>query len=319
VEIIHSAQKKNGLINFCSETKALSNASGWTEEVKLGDVNNIGSASENILDLRSENKKFLVNMPDNFYHYFADITTLILAVHSVEPEIEIIVDESFFYATDEGSINKPPSYYNFVYKMLDNLGIRYKTIKSRNIPIIINNFVLPNDVNFFNKFLESATYIRNYIEKYIVDVNVEPYRKVYLSRQAGPNSPGFRVDSEKNLMDYFTSIGFEHTDQTRFADINDQIKFFYETRIICGLTGSGLANMLFMKDFQTVIELVSLIEFPGPSDTEPIKEEIHDFYKMIAFDKKHTLINIPNVNKKHEDLTSLISTQIDMLRNLTDD
>jgi hypothetical protein len=71
-----------------------------------------------------------------------------------------------------------------------------------------------------------------------------------------------------------------------------------------------------MQDFQTVIELVSLMEFPGPSDLEPIRQEIHEFYKMMAFDKKHTLISIPNANKKQEDLTRLIGSQIDMLRNL---
>jgi hypothetical protein len=71
-----------------------------------------------------------------------------------------------------------------------------------------------------------------------------------------------------------------------------------------------------MKDFQTVIELVSLIEFPGPNDPEPITGEIHDFYKMIAFGKKQTLISIPNVNKKYEDLTKIIGNQMEILRNL---
>jgi hypothetical protein len=240
-------------------------------------------------------------------------------VHSVEPDIEVIVDESFFHFTDEDSSQEAPPYYRFVYEMMDNLKIKYRTIKAPDLTMVISNFIMPKDLTFFDRFLESAVFLKNYIEEYIVDTNVEPYRKVYLSRQAGPNTPGFRVDSEKGLMDYFTSIGFEHTDQNHFANINDQIKFFYETKVVCGLTGSGLTNMLFMKDFQTVIELVSLMEFPGPSDEEPIKEEIHDFYKMMAFDKKHTLINIPNVNKKHEDLTSLISTQIDTLRTLIND
>lgn len=304
--------RKNGKpIEFCLETKTFSNQKGWTEEVRR--------TSGTVLDLKSENKKFLVNMPDNFYHYFADLCIPILAVHSVEPDTEVIVDESFFHFTDEDSSQEAPSYYSFVYEMMDNLNIRYKTIKAPELTMVINNFIMPNDLTFFDRFLESAVFLKNYIEKYIVDTDVEPYRKVYLSRQAGPNTPGFRIDSEKGLMDYFTRIGFEHTDQNHFANINDQIKFFYETKVICGLTGSGLTNMLFMKDCQTVIELVSMMEFPPLSDTEPGRDEIHDFYKMMAFDKKHTLINVPNVNKKHEDLTSLISTQIDMLRNLIDD
>lgn len=304
--------RKNGKpIEFCSETKAFSNKNGWTEEVDL--------VHENILELSSKSKKLLIHIPDNFYHYFADLCTPILAVHSVEPDIEVIVDESFFHFTDEDSSQEAPPYYRFVYEMMDNLKIKYRTIKAPDLTMVISNFIMPKDLTFFDRFLESAVFLKNYIEEYIVDTNVEPYRKVYLSRQAGPNTPGFRVDSEKGLMDYFTSIGFEHTDQNHFANINDQIKFFYETKVVCGLTGSGLTNMLFMKDFQTVIELVSLMEFPGPSDEEPIKEEIHDFYKMMAFDKKHTLINIPNVNKKHEDLTSLISTQIDTLRTLIND
>jgi capsular polysaccharide biosynthesis protein len=200
--------------------------------------------------------------------------------------------------------------------MMHNLGIKYKTIKAQGLTMLINNFIMPSDVAFFDKFLESAVFLKDYIEKYIVDTNVEPYRKVYLSRLAGPNTPGYRIDNEEMLIKYFASIGFEHTDQNHFANINDQIKFFYETKIVCGLTGSGLTNMLFMKDFQTVIELVSLMEFPGPNGLEPIKEEIHDFYKMMAFDKKHTLVNIVNANKKHEDLTKLISNQMDILRNL---
>jgi hypothetical protein len=319
MKVVHNAKKSSTTLKFCPETEAFSNNGGWTKKVNLPNIDDINQIPENILDLRSENKKFLIHMPDNFYHYFADLITLILAVHSVEPDTEIIVDESFFYATDEDSRAKVPSYYRFVYEMLDNLEIKYRTIKTRSSTIIINNFIWPSDVTFLNKFLECASFLKNYIEKFIVDTDVEPYRKVYLSRGSGPDTPGSRIDNEKKLMEYFTSIGFEHTDQTHFADINDQIKFFYETKIVCGLTGSGLANILFMKDFQTVIELVSLMEFPGQNDTEPIKEEIHDFYKLIAFDKKHTLINIPNANKKHEDLTDLISKQIDMLRNITND
>jgi hypothetical protein len=279
-------------------------------------INKEDIASEKFLDLRSKNKKFLVNMPDNFYHYFADLCTLILAVHSVEPDTEIIVDESFFYFTHEDSLDKVPSYYKFVYEIFNNLKIKYRTIKAPDTKIMINNFVMPNDIRFFDRFLESAAFLKNYIEKYIVDNNIEPYRKVYLSRLAGLNTPGLRVDNENKLAQYFTSIGFEHTDQNHFENINDQIRFFYESKIVCGLTGSGLTNMLFMKDFQTVIELVSLIEFSRPNDIEPVKTEIHDFYKMIAFDKKHTLISIPNQNKKQEDLTRLIGSQIDMLRNL---
>jgi capsular polysaccharide biosynthesis protein len=199
---------------------------------------------------------------------------------------------------------------------MDSLGIRYKTVKAHNLTIVINNFVMPNDIKFFDRFLESAVFLKDYIEKYIVDTNVEPYRKVYLSRLAGPNTPGLRIENEKRLIEYFSSIGFEHTDQNHFANINDQIKFFYETKIVCGLTGSGLTNMLFMQDFQTVIELVSLMEFPGPNDLEPIRQEIQEFYKMMAFDKKHTLISIPNVNKKYEDLTKIIGNQMEILRNL---
>lgn len=304
----YTIQKTGSHIKFCSEDKALSNAGGWTEEVS--------HVPENILDLRSNNKKFLIHIPDSFYHYFVDLCIPILAVHSVEPDTEIIIDESFFYFTDEDSSQEPPSYYNFVYEMMHNLGIKYKTIKAQDLTMLINNFIMPSDVAFFDKFLESAVFLKDYIEKYIVDTNVEPYRKVYLSRLAGPNTPGYRIDNEEMLIKYFASIGFEHTDQNHFANINDQIKFFYETKIVCGLTGSGLTNMLFMKDFQTVIELVSLMEFPGPNDLEPIKKEIHDFYKMMAFDKKHTLVNIVNANKKHEDLTKLISNQMDILRNL---
>jgi hypothetical protein len=304
----YTIQKAGSHIKFCSEDKALSNAGGWTEELDY--------VPENVLDLRSNNKKFLVHVPDSFYHYFVDLCIPILAVHSVEPDAEIIIDESFFYVTDEDSSQEPPSYYNFVYEMMDNLGVKYKTIKAQDLPMLINNFIMPSDVAFFDRFLESSVFLKDYIEKYVVDTNAEPYRKVYLSRLAGPNTPGLRIDNEKKLIEYFASIGFEHTDQNHFANINDQIKFFYETKIVCGLTGSGLTNMLFMKDFQTVIELVSLMEFPGPNDLEPIKEEIHDFYKMMAFDKKHTLVNVVNANKKHEDLTKLISNQIDTLRNL---
>lgn len=304
----YTIQKTSNQIKFCSEDKAFSNSDGWTKEIKY--------IPKNILDLRSDDKKFLVSMPDSFYHYFVDLCIPILAVHRVDTDVEIIIDESFFCITDKDSSQKHPSYYSFVYEMMDSLGIRYKTVKAHNLTIVINNFVMPNDIKFFDRFLESAVFLKDYIEKYIVDTNVEPYRKVYLSRLAGPNTPGLRIDNEKKLIEYFSSIGFEHTDQNHFANINDQIKFFYETKIVCGLTGSGLTNMLFMQDFQTVIELVSLMEFPGPNDLEPIRQEIQEFYKMMAFDKKHTLISIPNANKKHEDLTKMIGNQIDILRSL---
>ena len=115
-----------------------------------------------------------------------------------------------------------------------------------------------------------------------VDTSLEPFRRVYLSRvhlakeksetypifQGGENrfNSDIRMENEDVLVDYFKSKGYEViVPEQDFKTFEDQVRYFNEVKVLVSVSGSGLANQIFMQEGTYVIDLGAELVFPSNS------------------------------------------------------
>jgi hypothetical protein len=109
------------------------------------------------------------------------------------------------------------------------------------------------------------------------------------------------------------SMGYDVIKTEDFESFQDQVDFFYETKVLASITGSGLTNAVFMQPGQTLIEIVTPLVLstgrPGEEKdlTKPYYvQELHNFYKNLAFYKDHTYFGIHNETRSFEKLKNTI-------------
>jgi hypothetical protein len=177
----------------------------------------------------------------------------------------------------------------FFRKYLSDLNINFKSLNEEDFDVIeINNFlVLQNDFNPIK-----AKTINSKTKKYLKEPKVIPYRKVFVARNKRVDQ---RIDSDKEIKNFFVSAGFEVIYPEQFKTFIDQINYFSECKVIAGISGSALANCIFMKPGGTVIELTSFFE--PLADSYP--KEFHHYYRMIASSMGHLYFAVSNLSAKY--------------------
>lgn len=261
------------------------------------------SINDVVLDFRSQNTKFYIPAYSGIFHFVTEILFSLILIYKKDPKCEFYIDVRTAYKEyqTEGS---------FIKSMLDLFSsngfniIIIKPIDDLNTPfdILLNNtysfntrdaaFKYPN-IKIFNDFID------NLITR---DFNVKPYRNVYLSRKKVPLKIDDgniliydkRCNDEKLIEDFFISKGYEIVYPEDFNNYHDQIKFFYEVKTLVSITGAGLANEIYMKNGQKIIELVTPLHAGQNYSTQ------HNYYKELAFLKKHVFIGFHNDKDTNE-------------------
>lgn len=275
-------------------------------------------------DFRSEKIKLVVSSMESYYYMIHDLLGEILVWFESNKEIEIV------YCTKnlekEKKLYRTKNVGDFIFKFFEDNGISYKIFDaSKNNKLLINNFYLLN--NHPNSAYSKKIF--NYCKKYVKDLDVEPYRKVYLSRASMPlknyekNSRYFineplianddRVDDHESIEDFFKSLGFEIVNPDGFSCFEDQIDYFYSVKTIASLSSSGLSNAIFMKDGQNVVEIVTPLIHDVKSH---IEEQIHFYYNFISFSKNHKYLAIQNFYRNSKKLIDSINEDANLLNYL---
>ena len=94
-----------------------------------------------------------------------------------------------------------------------------------------------------------------------------------------------------------------------FITLEDQINYFYSVKTLVGISGSGLANALFMQNNTNMVELVTTMisMLADPETNELDYQEYHGhFYSAIAFQKNQNYFGISNKTGIFKDLKSKI-------------
>jgi hypothetical protein len=284
----------------------------------------IDSSSKKTLNILNNRKKLVVSMVNSFYHSLLDnISEVVYAMESY-PKHEIIIDISETHA----SLKQDPStnfmYHNVFLYFLETLKMRkikYRIVNLKKYDIIyINNFRV---VKYDLESIRKASLVYEFFKPRFSNPDVKPTRKVFISRAltAGrdydaptlSHSNDDRMDDHEKLDSLFESMGYEIVQTEKLGSFQEQIDLFYETKVLASITGSGLANAAFMQPGQTLIEIITPLVVPvgvpgrAKDITDPYyTQELHNFYKNLAFYKDHTYFGIHNNSRSFEILSETI-------------
>lgn len=268
------------------------------------------------LNLTSNSKKILINMPNSIYHFFIDYAGKILKQASLEKGLELIVPD---YTLKESFFGT--RIYLETLDLFRSIGIKVTVVDTDSYDGIILNkvYVMSNysvHQNYEKSLHEAALTL-------VENKNITPFRKVFLSRKymgdrqhsvdsVLPVKHDNRIDDHSKIEEYFKTLGYEIVVPEHFKSLKEQVTFFYETKIIVSTTSSGLMNSAFMQEGQTMVELQTpLIVYMPPQDqmgvitNTPLDvskmvavEQLHYFYIKMAFQKKHKYLALNNITRE---------------------
>ena len=196
---------------------------------------------------------------------------------------------------------KHDNYGKWLPEIFNNKKIKYKLIDSSKYDYInINNFFIIGGTDyketgvFYNFYENTLSFVLN---KPII----KPFRKVFISRKmAYPNSTNIRIDNDEKLEKIFLDYGFEICcPELQFNTFSEQVTYFNETKVLCGISGGGMVNSVFMQSKGKVLELLTSFKFNYPlHPDDDITEELHEYYLHIAFQRKHLFTTLSNIDRK---------------------
>jgi capsular polysaccharide biosynthesis protein len=264
-------------------------------------------SDKEFLDLTENGtESFVVYASNEYYHFIIDTLSPILSQYKKNKQIRIIL-----FSRDKTVFND--SYYSFLkflIKSLEMHGISYKVVDISESPSIkLNNFIVFKGLGKTHNNITKN--ILEYVREYLHQTNIEPTKKIYLSRSKvndhdlntllngrNPGSVIFnndkRVDDEDAIEKFFVSNGFEVVNPEELKSFEDQIKLISSAKVLASLTGAGLTNMVFMHPGQKVIELTTPLLSSGAIS-------FHQHYWSLAYVSQHIYQSVPN-NRKAKDL-----------------
>jgi hypothetical protein len=256
------------------------------------------------------NKKVYVRLRREFYHLIFNTLGLILQ------EYEKDKDSLFIINVEDATMLSDNTYIPFMFKILKEKNVNFKLVNVRS-----NNLYKIEDFWQFPNYPKNIKQTNNFIEecsKYFSDIL--PNKKVYVSRKkvyfkddlflfADKDKSNFafnddiRLDNDKKMEDYFSSLGFEIVYPEDFDSMESQIHFFSEVKTIASVSGSGLVNCLFMPNGGKVIEL------SAPILTDGI-EMVHSNFHSLTFPKQHKYISVSSMRLSDEYINQIESDRI---------
>lgn len=252
----------------------------------------------------SERKRIVIRFESAFFHVFFHVLAPILYEYEINNNIEVILLHS----------SKEKDIFNnsgiFVVKVLKKYNIPYYFVQTHLVyPPVIKNFYYYEHVELCGDFIKS---LDGLIDTYR-DFSKPNDKKIYVSREGKQNMLGtqlyllsdeeisqleikddLRIDHEEKLEDFLIKNGFEIYTEGMFENIEDQIKYFDKAKLIVSLSGSGLTNILFLRENTKVIEL-------STTQLARTRVEFHfHFYLIASLFSRKTYISIPNVQRKYD-------------------
>lgn len=268
--------------------------------------------------LHDTKKRIVIRYDAQFFHSFFHTLAPILYEYKKDKEIEVIL----LQPSKEKDIFKSSGI--FIIEVLRRYGIAYQVVQTHSkYPPIISNFYYYEKVELCGEFIKCLDEFVDYYRDHSLTNN----KMVYVSREGKQNllatqldfmsqedinkldfTDDFRIDDEVKLEGLMESLGFEIVYTGRFKSIEEQIKFFDQVGIVVALSGSGLTNLLFMREGTKVVEL---------STTQLLRRNIEfhfHFYLISTIFSKKTYISVPNVDRKYDKIEGRVKEIIERIK-----
>jgi len=262
-------------------------------------ISKIITITENFLKFVSPRKKIFISLDPNYYHFHNDSLGILFGYY------ETIKDCIFVLDISQLADYENCSFYNFFIEFLKNNNIDYELINcNENTVIHANNFFVVR--SFPNGKINIPKTVFNFYKNQINNLNIKPYKNVYLSRKDNRG-----IDKNK-IEKYFNSIGFEIVYSEDFKSFKDQINYFYSVKTLASVSGAGLTNAIFMQENSLVLEIMT----PHTLDVLLINKDIiekntkqlHYLYNLLTFLKNQRYISIPNINNNVDNVIENINS-----------
>lgn len=182
--------------------------------------------------------------------------------------------------------------------------------------------------------------VADFLELGLDGLDVEPSRKIYLSRRKTLSNSTFepshedlktldieqfrakyqykvndRIDNEEALEKYLAELGFEIISPEDVDTFEDQIRLMASCKMVASLTSASLTSTLFMKPGAVVVELLTPLVVPmGEGKT---RRSIHPHYYHFAYERGLTYMSIPH-ERKTEEVVGLIEGNPSLKKFLSD-
>ena len=274
----------------------------------------------NLIDGRN---KIIKSICNSFYHSILDDLSEIIYTSKLHPDHDIIIDisdiELSLYAD-----NAQWDFFNFFVEAMRAKDIKVTLVSLKKYDVIyIDNFVL---VAFIYESGKKTNLVYELFKEKVSDPTVKPFKDVFVSRGKMGDPPennveglsfnkDSRMDDHIALEDYFASMGYEIIHAEMFNSFQEQLDYFYSAKTIASITGSGLTNAAFMQPGGTMFEIVTplVVAVPPPDQPKDITkpffvQEIHNFYKNVAYYQNHTFACVQNPNRSIEEFKETIES-----------
>ena len=281
----------------------------------------VEASGQPILDLTSEKNKILVGLHPRIYHCLVDNLAEILYLDNyfksskVWKDFEFILDSSGIPSNHYE--NNSLTFFNFLFKVLKDKNIDFNLIHSAPTKLeaysLVDTIVYPKKSVFIKidncaVFKESSRHYKfdnfNTLSELYKDYSQQsfPNKIVYLSRNfKNVDYPiTERYNNEILIEKFFKDQGCEIVIPEMFKTFEEQINYFSSVKTLVALTGSGLLNMLMMKNGSNVVEIYTPIEtasYNSGTNSRLRQISTHSLYRDVGWSKDHNYMSIKNEYK----------------------
>lgn len=283
----------------------------------------VESSTATTLNLIDNKKKLVQTICNSFYHSIMDDMSEILYALEKHPDYDLIIDISDVYKSLY-SPNAEWDFFNMFVETLRKNGTNVDLVQLKNYDIIyMDNFRI---VSFIYESGRKSNLVYEFFKQNVTNPDTKPTKNVFVSRGRMPRRGDMdidglsykndeRMDNHKELEDYFAGLGYDIIHAEKFTSFQEQLDYFYSVKNIVSLTGSGLTNAAFMQPGGSMFEIVTplVVSVPppdGPKDTtNPFYvQEIHNFYKNLAYYQNHTFACVQNPNRSVEEFKETVES-----------
>jgi len=273
--------------NFYIDEHFIESKEGSSYSITKFDKNLSINNNKNTLTFINKNNKVFINIFPEFFHYIAESLANIMLEFKIDKSVHFIVNISRLQ--DYYDKNNKEDYLIALKKLLNKINANYTIVNLNDNNIIINNFF------YQSPFVLRETPILNLVEElleiYDVDTSIKPENKVFINRTKNmqvyqDGRTDIRISNQNEMINFLQNFNFISVKAEVFS-FEDKLKFFNNTKIISGNTGSGLMNSIFMQKNQKMIEFTSMLVTDN-------FESLHGHYQGLAFIKNHLYLSIPH-------------------------
>jgi len=283
----------------------------------------IESSNATTINLINGKKKLVKSICYSFYHSIMDDMSEILYALEKYPDHDLIIDISDIYAALYGP-GAEWDFFNFFVQALKETGITVNLVQLKNYDVVyMDNFKI---VSFIYESGKKSNLIYEFLKPKVTNPDTKPTKNVFVSRGAmeprdDVEAEGLsflndcRMDDHKALENYFASLGYDIIHAEKFNSFQEQLDYFYSVKNIVSITGSGLTNAAFMQPGGSMFEIVTplVVSVPPPDAPKDITnpffvQEIHNFYKNLAYYQDHTFACVQNPTRSFEEFKQKIKS-----------